>query len=71
MTCRFIKPMDKKDLILIERRNGVSIYGRVISTGRIGQFEVESDIFGNNGNTYSTYSEAAQRANALISLANH
>lgn len=55
-------------LVPIERNDeaGVTIYGRVIDkNGRLGQFEVESDRFGNNGSVFTVYKEAKARMSAL------
>lgn len=54
-------------MVPIERREGVTIYGKVINhMGRLGQFEVVSDKLGNNGSVYTEYKEAANRMKALI-----
>lgn len=55
------------ELIPIERKDGVTLYGRVLDNkGRLGQFEVYSDMLGYDGNVYHKYSEAEVRMSALI-----
>lgn len=57
--------------VVIERREGVTIYGKVIDKmGRLGQFEVHSDKLGNNGTVYAFYKEAENRMAALIGVQN-
>ncbi len=59
------------ELVPIERKQGVTIYGKVLDTkGRLGQFEVHSNMLGNNGKVYSLYSEAKTRMNILIGVKN-
>lgn len=61
-----------KQLVVIERKSGVTIYGRVIdSKGRLGQFEVHSDVLGNNGSVFHLLSDAQQRMRALIGVKNN
>jgi len=63
--------MSNSNLIPIERSQGVTIYGRIIDNkGRLGQFEVHSDILGNNGSVFTAYKEAEQRKAALIGFHN-
>lgn len=58
---------DNKTLIPIERKMGVTIYGRVIGKGgKLGQFEVISDYFPDLEIVYSTYAEAEKRFAALV-----
>lgn len=60
--------MITSDRIPIVRREGVTLYGRVIGAGgKIGRFEVISDLRGNNGEVYNTYADAEKRFNALAS----
>lgn len=57
------------ELIPIERKEGVTIYGRVIDkSGRLGQFEVHSDHSRYDGHVYSKYKEAETRMSALIGV---
>lgn len=54
-------------LIPIERKEGVTIYGRIIGkNGKLGQFEVSSNVLGNNGSVYHLYPDAEKRMNILI-----
>ena len=56
-------------LIPIERREGVTIYDKIIGKGgKLGQYEVHSDFLGYNGTVYSLYKEAEVRMSALIGM---
>ena len=58
-----------EELVPIERRDGVTIYGKVVNLkGKLGQFEVHSEVLGNNGNVYTSYKEAENRMAALIGI---
>jgi hypothetical protein len=58
-----------QNLIPIERKDGVTLYGKVIDkNGRLGQFEVHSDILGNNRTVYHLLSDAQNRMKALIGV---
>ncbi len=59
--------ISNKEKVVIERRNGVTIYGKVIDNkGRLGQFSVYSDYLGDNGAVYTLLSDAQIRMKALI-----
>jgi hypothetical protein len=61
--------MKNSQLIAIESKSGVTLYGRVIdSKGKLGQFEVHSDFAGTGGFVYHLYKEAQNRMNALIGV---
>lgn len=61
--------MSSNKMIPIERKDGVTIYGKVIDkSGRLGQFEVFSDHLGSNGNVYHLLTDAQQRMKALIGI---
>jgi len=65
-----MKVIDERK-VLIERRNGVSLYGKVIDAkGRLGQFEVESEFIRNKGEVYHIYAQAEFRMNFLIGVRN-
>lgn len=64
-----IKTMNKNEMVVIERRDGVTIYGRIIDgKNRLGQYEVHSEKLGNNGSVFHLLKEAQQRMNALIGV---
>jgi hypothetical protein len=55
------------ELIPIERKEGVTIYGRIIGKGgKLGQYECYSERQGADKNVYSNYSDAQKRMSALI-----
>jgi len=57
------------DLIPIERKDGVTLYGRIIGKGgKLGQYEVHSDWSRFDGNVYCDYKAAETRMNALIGV---
>lgn len=61
--------MKEQKLIPIERKSGVTIYGRIIGQGgRLGQYEVHSDILGHDGTVYHLYKDAQTRMSALIGV---
>lgn len=63
--------MIKENLIPIERKDGVTIYGRIVTIwGKLGQYEVHSDFLGHDGIVYSLYSDAQRRMSALIGVKN-
>lgn len=56
-------------LVPVERKQGVTIYGRVINTnGKLGQYEVHSDWVRYDGITYNDYPSAENKMNALIGV---
>jgi hypothetical protein len=59
-----------QELIAIERRSGVTLYGRIIDqkTKKLGQYEVHSDMLGFDGNVYAKYKEAETRMAAMIGV---
>jgi len=60
--------MSDNNLIPIERLEGVTLYGRVLNTGRVGQYEVHSDFLGHDGIVYYTYPEAEIKMKKLIGI---
>lgn len=57
------------NLIPIERKSGVTLYGRIISTGgKLGQFEVHSDWARYDGLVYNQYADAERRMSAVIGV---
>ncbi|HEX5185276.1 MAG TPA: hypothetical protein VFV86_00160 [Nitrososphaeraceae archaeon] len=59
----------QRELVAIERKEGVTIYGRVINNmNKLGQFEVHSATLGNNGHVYADYKEAERRRDQLIEM---
>ncbi len=64
--------MSKYERIPIERREGVTIYGRVIGeNGRLGRYEVFSDIAGSDGVVYHEYAHAEVKMKKLIGVSKH
>lgn len=58
-------------LIPIERRDGVTLYGKIVGKGgKLGLYEVHSDFLGNNGVEYTDYKSAETRFKALIGVKN-
>lgn len=60
--------------ILIERKDGVSIYGKVVGpNGKLGQYEVESVFTKTSKNppVYHTYAFAEKKKNYLIGVKNN
>lgn len=58
--------------VLIENKEGVCIYGKVINnSGRLGQFEVYSPYSRNDPNPYALLSDAQKRMSALIGVKNY
>lgn len=56
-------------LVAIERRSGVTLYGRKVNkSGKLGQFEVHSNYLGHDGKVFATYSEAEVRMNTLAGI---
>lgn len=55
------------DLIPIERKEGVTLYGRIVN-GKLGQFEVHSDYLGHDDIVYYTYPEAEIKFKKLIGI---
>lgn len=55
-------------LIPIERKEGVTLYGRVLTNGKLGQYEVHSDYLGHDGIVYYTYPEASIKMAKLIGI---
>ena len=61
--------MQDSKLVPIERRDGVTLYGRVIGKGnKLGQFEVHSKYLGNDGMVYSLYKDAEIKFKAIIGV---
>lgn len=61
--------MNSTERFLVVRKNGVSIYGRIVGKGgKLGRYEVEKDWMRNDGNVYFTYAEAESVFNYYISL---
>jgi len=61
--------MENKERVLVVRKNGVSIYGRVVNNGgKLGRYEVEKDWMRNDGHVYFTYAEAETMFNYYVSL---
>ncbi len=59
------------ELVPIERKEGVTIYGRVIGKGgKLGLFEVHSDFSVWDEIIYSLYPQAETRMSALIGVKN-
>lgn len=56
------------NLVSIESKQGVTIYGRVQTNQKLGQFEVHSDFLGHNGVVYQLLTEAEIRMNVLIGV---
>lgn len=57
------------NLIPIERKQGVTIYGRIIGpNGKLGQYEVHSEHLKYDGFTYSLYKDAQTKMGALIGV---
>lgn len=61
--------MESTERVLVVRKNGVSIYGRVVDKGgKLGKYEVEKDWMRNDGYVYFTYAEAESIFNYYVSL---
>ena len=59
--------MNHSELVPVVRKDGVTIYGKVIdSKGKLGQYQVYSDISGGDSNTYNSFADAEKRMAALI-----
>lgn len=57
------------DLVIIERKDNVTLYGRFLDhKGRLGQFEVSSDHLGNNGFVYPRIVDPQIRMATLIGV---
>lgn len=57
------------NLIPIERKNDVTIYGRVTNqSGKLGQFEVHSEWAKHDNTIYGLYADAERRMSALIGV---
>lgn len=57
------------NLIPIERKEGVTIYGRIVGKGgKLGQYEVHSSFVKGNNTIYTSYSEAEDRMKFLIGV---
>ena len=61
--------MKNSEMVVIERRDGVTIYGKIVDgKNKLGQYEVHSEKLGNNGSVFHLLKEAQQRMNALIGV---
>ena len=61
--------MNPHERIPIERKEGVTIYGRMIDkNGKLGRYEVFSEHLGSNGIVYHEYSAAEVRMKSLIGV---
>lgn len=57
------------ELVPIERKAGVTLYGRVIGpNGKLGQYEVHSEHLRHDGNVYGLYADAKNRFNAVVGV---
>ena len=61
--------MKYSNMVVIERRGGVTIYGKIIDgKNRLGQYEVHSDVLGNDGSVFHLLKDAQTRMSALIGV---
>jgi hypothetical protein len=61
-----------QELIPIERKEGVTLYGRIVDgRNKLGQYEVHSDVLGYDGIVYPLYKDAERRMSALIGFHNN
>lgn len=61
--------MKQNELIPIERKDGVTIYGRIVGKGgKLGQYEVHSDFQKFDDLIHVNYSDAQTRMAALIGV---
>jgi hypothetical protein len=57
------------NLVPIERRDGVTLYGKVVGKGgKLGQYEVHSDWTRYDGQVYAQYHDAETKMSALIGV---
>ena len=62
--------MKGTERIPIVRKNGITIYGRIIGTGgKLGQFEVYTPFSTNDLTTYTTFKEAERKFDELDAIA--
>ena len=55
------------NLIPIERKGGVTLYGRIVDGKcKLGNYQVHSDRFGLDSNTYTSVSEAQKRMKVIL-----
>lgn len=61
--------MNPHERVPIVRKQGITIYGRVIDTkGKLGRYEVMSDYWGHDGKVYATFADAEARFDYLKGL---
>lgn len=60
--------LKESPLIPIERYEGVTLYGRMGRNGRLGNYEVHSEVLGYNGQVYAMYKDARKNFNAAVGV---